>query len=165
MRFEAISSSLSGVFCVFLMKPCRSTIAPSCTQKNTRAMRLPDKLLLISQSPLRPFIDRQSGIPTGHPNSAVLISSPIFLRSSSERERRNSRTGTRPVVDSKNRAAIALDRSYSDVLYKVQIVNPLFIGIEGGDYSGDNIAAQNRLCIVSFNYGGSYYELGIEASL
>ena len=100
----ARSSSSAGVFCVFLMNPCKSTIAPSCIQNNTRAMRLPGKFVLISYNPLRLFIERHSGIPIGHPNSAVRMSSPITLRSLELRDKSHSRTGSLPPLDSKNLA-------------------------------------------------------------
>ena len=67
---------------VFLMKPCSSTKLPSWAQNSTRAIRLPAKVVRISHNPRRPAIGRQSGIPTGQPNSAERISSPMALRSS-----------------------------------------------------------------------------------
>src|SRR5271170_7286114 len=39
-RARAKSNSDCGVFCVFLMKPCNSTMRPCAAQKMTRAMRL-----------------------------------------------------------------------------------------------------------------------------
>lgn len=45
---------------------------------------------------------RMSGIPIGHPNWAVLISSPTALRSSRARPRSQSRTGSLPVSVRKN---------------------------------------------------------------
>lgn len=69
-----------------------------------RALRPPVRALLISQSPFRPLIDLQSGIPTGQPNSAVLMSSPMILRSPAGRDNSQSRTGSFPASDSKNLA-------------------------------------------------------------
>src|ERR1700680_997573 len=40
--------------------------------------------------------DRHTGIPTGHPNSTVLISSPMSLRSSGGRLFSHSRSGSPP---------------------------------------------------------------------
>lgn len=45
---------------------------------------------------------RMSGIPIGHPNWAVLISSPTALRSSRARPRSQSRTGSLPLSVRKN---------------------------------------------------------------
>ena len=58
----------------------------------------------ISHNPLYPLRGRQSGIPTGQPNSAVRMSSPIALQSFGSRDKSHSRTGTLPFSDSKNRA-------------------------------------------------------------
>lgn len=77
---------------------------PSCAQKKTRAIRPSLRFDRISQSPLWPLSDRQSGMPIGHPNSAVCISSPITFRSSGVRPKSQSRTGTLPASDSKNLA-------------------------------------------------------------
>jgi hypothetical protein len=52
---------------------------PAWAQKNTRPIRPSLRLVRISQSPLRPLSERQSGMPIGQPNSAVLISSPIVF--------------------------------------------------------------------------------------
>jgi len=77
---------------------------PAWAQKNTRPIRPSLRLVRISQSPLRPLSERQSGMPIGQPNSAVLISSPIVFLSSGLRFKSQSRTGILPVSDSKNRA-------------------------------------------------------------
>ena len=99
-----MSNSRSGAFCVFLIKPCKSTIHPSWTRKKTRDIRPSERLLLIFQSPFWALIERHRGMPTGQPNSAVRISSPMDFRSFDESDSGHSRIGARPVSDSKNRA-------------------------------------------------------------
>lgn len=83
-------------------------------QKKTRPIRPLLKRLLISHRPCRPLIARQIGMPTGHPNSAVRISSPMTFRSSLDRPSSHSRTGTRPTSLSKN---LACRRFRSFTLY------------------------------------------------
>src|SRR5512134_1066036 len=82
-RFNAKSRSAFGVLCVFLMKPCRSTICFSVTQKITRVMRRWPMSLRISNKPSPS--ERHTGIPTGQPNSAVAISWPTVRRSASSK--------------------------------------------------------------------------------
>jgi hypothetical protein len=50
-RLIANSISASGVFCVFLMNPCKSTMRPSQMQNSTRAMRPSVMSLRTSHSP------------------------------------------------------------------------------------------------------------------
>src|SRR6202521_1032020 len=101
-RFSARSISCLGVFCVFFMKPCGSTMQSFSTQKITRAIRPCGKLLRTSHSS-RPS-ERASGMPIGQENSTSLMSSPMILRSSASRFLSHSRTGSRPPSERKNRA-------------------------------------------------------------
>ena len=67
---------------------------PRAMQNMTRAVRLPERLLRTSHSPCPR--GRQTGIPTGHPYSAVAMSCPISRRSSGGRAFSQSRTGSVP---------------------------------------------------------------------
>ena len=51
MRFSASSKSLGGVFCVFLIKPCSSSMCPCVIEKITRPIFPSVKSLRTSQSP------------------------------------------------------------------------------------------------------------------
>src|SRR6185312_11895840 len=94
IRFRARSISCCGVFCVFLMKPCNSTMLLLLTQKMIRAILPCVSELRTSQSPrLR---GRTSGRPSGHANSTSLMSSPTIRRSSGGSSFSHSRTGSRP---------------------------------------------------------------------
>ena len=95
------------------MNPCNNTIEPSCAQKKTRAMRSLGKRVRTSHRPLRPLIERHRGMPIGHPNSAVRISSPIALRSASSSDSNQSRSGKLPLLPWKNRAG-SLFLSFTD---------------------------------------------------
>src|SRR5439155_14071399 len=67
LRFSASSTSCCGVFCVFLMKPCKRIIWPSPMQKITRAIRLLSRSLRTSHKPCPS--GAQCGRPIGQPNS------------------------------------------------------------------------------------------------
>ena len=75
--------SRTGVFCVFVVKPCRSTMHSRSTQNRTRAIRPCGRLLRTSHISLPS--ERTRGIPMGHENSTSLISSPMILRSTISR--------------------------------------------------------------------------------
>ncbi len=92
-------SSFRGVARVFLMKPCSRTMVRPETMKNTLAIRLSVRLLRTSYSPGWFVIGAHNGGPHGQPNSTLMISRPISLRSFRDNPNSHSRTGSRPLAN------------------------------------------------------------------
>ncbi len=135
-RSLAKSRSGFGVFWLFLIKPCKSTIELPFTTNKTRAIRFAS---FVRTSHMSASTWSTRGSPSGQPNCTARMSLPISVFSIWGKDFSHSRTGSDPPAPWRKKTAISFGPSLSTFVWFILSKCTIF-----GAFSGMRAAPRKK---------------------